>query len=210
MPCCYHRLKLEKEIDGREYFSNFPVSVMLKSKFDKYDAGLFLRRPFLRLACQQTLTTFINMSDKEHQEHAENFLRRAALQKAAEEFDCNVTRLKRKTGKTKSGSVNFISYLENLDKNHRLVPKTLHGNALKIDDIEFLQKMHEIWDKNEQNLFLVEVLTAFQTSIQVICENILLLDRVQFLRENGVNCYIRKITDDNISPRCYAFIAIKE
>lgn len=85
MPCCYHRLHLQNTVNEREYFRSFPVSKALKLQFDANEAAAFLRRPFLRLACQQTLATFLKMSDAEHEEHAKNFLMRAVLQKAAKE-----------------------------------------------------------------------------------------------------------------------------
>ncbi|XP_045461076.1 probable methyltransferase-like protein 25 [Harmonia axyridis] len=204
MPCCYHRLGLRETVDEREYFKGFPISEALKYYFEKYDASNFLKRPFLRLACQTTSTTFQEMSDSQHEEHAKNFLMRGILQKAADEVGCNVSRLKRKSGKSLNES-DFSFYLKNFCNNYKLIPKSSDAKG----DLDVERRIIEIWESNQDKLILMEALTALQTSLQSVCENILLQDKVQYLIENGVNCYIEKVTDDNISPRCHALIAIK-
>ncbi|XP_044747596.1 protein RRNAD1 isoform X2 [Coccinella septempunctata] len=209
MPCCYHRMGLKETRDEREYFKCFPLSRTLKYEFDSHDASTYLRRPFLRLACQQTLITFLEMSDEQHEEHARNFLMRAVLQKAADEAGCYVSRLKRKSGKSLNES-DFSFYLKNFCKNYKLVPKNSGGETELTNNFDVERRITEIWENNKDKFMLVEALSALQNSIQSVCENILLQDRVQFLLENGVNCDIQKVTDDNISPRCYALVAIKQ
>ncbi|KAK9873945.1 hypothetical protein WA026_002298 [Henosepilachna vigintioctopunctata] len=210
MPCCYHRLDLDKVIDEEVYFKNFPLSDVLKSMFEKHKATSFLRRPFLRLACQQTVKKFIDMSENEHIYHAENFMWRAVLQQAAKEFDCNVLRLKRKMGQPKNKENVFEYHLENLPKTHTLLSKDITVNPPEIGGFLFKNKILTIWKKEEHNLILFAAFTTLQNSLQNLCENILLQDRVQFMNEKGVNCYIKQITDDSISPRCMALIAIKD
>lgn len=87
MPCCYHRLQMlaNDDDDGREIFKYFPVSNLMKLLFDEFDASRFMRKPFLRLACQQTIYSFSEMSYEEHQIHAQNLLYRAILQDVAEQ-----------------------------------------------------------------------------------------------------------------------------
>lgn len=114
-------------------------------------------------------------------------------------------RVKRKSGihnKTSHSSSPFDTYLANLKHSH-----TLLGS--EISDGEFLRKMTEKWLEHKGEIRLIEALTIFQTSIQHICENIVLLDRVMFLRENRVKCFVVKVTDQGISPRCHALVAIK-
>ncbi|VEN58849.1 unnamed protein product [Callosobruchus maculatus] len=84
MPCCYHRIELENESETRECFKNFPSSEKFKNIYKTYEADTYLRRPFLRLACQQTHYSFVNMSEAEHEDHAFKFLCRAILQEVAE------------------------------------------------------------------------------------------------------------------------------
>lgn len=80
MPCCYHRLKMNQTDVEFDSFENFPLSSIYKHIFMEYDAKLFLRRPFLRLACQQTIGNFISMTVEEHERHARNFMYRAILE----------------------------------------------------------------------------------------------------------------------------------
>lgn len=80
---------------------------------------------------------------------------------------------------------------------------------LNIDDI-FLEKMRDKWREYRDKCYLIEVLTGFQAAIQSMCENIILLDRIEYLKEKGFQCMVQKVTDDILSPRCHALIATKE
>lgn len=86
MPCCYHRLNLLDDTTPTEdWFECFPVSDKLTNTYKNVDGQKFLRRYFLRLACQQTATSFSKMSEAEHSTHARNCLYRAILEAAAKE-----------------------------------------------------------------------------------------------------------------------------
>lgn len=80
MPCCYHRLKIQEQDENRDIFENFPISAVFKKVFSDFTAEEFLRVPFLRLACQQNIGSFISMSEEEHRQHARSFLYRAILE----------------------------------------------------------------------------------------------------------------------------------
>lgn len=58
----------------------------------------FLRRYFLRLACQQTAASFVEMSEKERGARAEGLLHRAILEEAAREGNEGVFCLWRESG----------------------------------------------------------------------------------------------------------------
>lgn len=121
-------------------------------------------------------------------------------------------RLKRKSGKNHNSlnKEDFQTYLNNLKSSHRLeYNDTVGGEKLNISDEKFQRKMTEKWNEHKNDCYLVEILTGFQASIQSICENIVLLDRVEFLKERGFECSIQKVTDDAVSPRCYALVAFK-
>lgn len=81
MPCCYHRLKMQNNTDEKEVFENFPISTVFKNVFKEFKAEWFIRRPFLRLACQQNVGNFISMTEEEHRNHSRSFLYRAILEK---------------------------------------------------------------------------------------------------------------------------------
>ncbi|CAG9764973.1 unnamed protein product [Ceutorhynchus assimilis] len=202
MPCCYHRMNTD--------FKNFPASSLGKKLFDKYQAYGFTGEAFLRLACQQTSGTFIRMSKEEHEKHAQQCMHRAVLQLVAEMENCTLRRLKRKSGKSNALDIDvgFQDYLNNLETTHQLVGRD-PNKRIKVTDETFRRKMYEKWTEHKNECWQVEVLMGLQAAIQGICENVVLLDRVEFLKEKGIRCYNRKITNDCISPRCWALIAMK-
>lgn len=81
MPCCYHRMQIKNSTaEGRETFLNFPLSNTLRSVYEKIDGGRFLRRYFLRLACQRSVSGSGDMTEEERDIHARNCLYRAVLE----------------------------------------------------------------------------------------------------------------------------------
>lgn len=119
--------------------------------------------------------------------------------------NCDVQRLKRKTGIRKVEDAS--EFLNNLPNTHVLVPKQKSAPQLTIADPVFKSKFHSAWNDHKEKSHLFEILTAFQATLQSLCEHVLLLDRVQFLRENGLDCAVYKVADDRISPRCHALVA---
>ncbi|KAJ8966340.1 hypothetical protein NQ314_003608 [Rhamnusium bicolor] len=102
--------------------------------------------------------------------------------------NCRVKRLKRKSGKSHVPDIeqDFQAYLENLKNTHQLeYDDGFVREKLEINDERFMKKMHEKWNEHKGNCYLVEVLTGFQASIQSICENLILLDRVVFFKGKG-------------------------
>lgn len=86
MPCCYHRASL---INANE-FRNFPVSrtlgrIMEETRSSSSSSGTSPRgsvsptfhRPFLRLACQQSVKKWQKMSEQEHSIHGNQMYSRA-------------------------------------------------------------------------------------------------------------------------------------
>uniref|UniRef100_A0A1Y1MHR6 Methyltransferase domain-containing protein n=1 Tax=Photinus pyralis TaxID=7054 RepID=A0A1Y1MHR6_PHOPY len=206
MPCCYHRMEERTLTPEQEQFKRFPVSETLRSVYGSLNGESFLRRPFLRLACQQTGNAWKHMSEEMHALHSKNCAFRAILEEVAREGNYTVRRLKRKSGKGNDSNYTMDAYVSNLKITHKLV--TSGGTDAEIDS-NFTAKMLEKWAEYKEKCYLVEILTALQTAIQSICENIVLLDRAQSLKENGINCDVYQITNDRISPRCHALLANK-
>lgn len=122
-----------------------------------------------------------------------------------------VYRLKRKSPvmKTVGPEQEFNNYLQKLPTTHRL---TYQDGTDVVQDsyyTQFLEKMNEEWNKHSGDCQLMEALTGLQASLQSICENLVLLDRVEFLKENGFECDVRKVTNNVLSPRCYALVVVK-
>lgn len=84
MPCCYHRIELQNATEKEELFFSFPISKTLNDVYNEFGAQKFLRRPFLRLSCQQSIGHFVTMTDKEHERHSRNLMFRCILQYVAE------------------------------------------------------------------------------------------------------------------------------
>ncbi|KAK4885979.1 hypothetical protein RN001_002250 [Aquatica leii] len=204
MPCCYHRLEMSHVSADGEMFENFPISQVLSDVYENLNGKLFLKKPFLRLACQQTESAWKHMSDEDHAIHSKSCILRAILQEFANEENLKIERLKRKSGKLIN---NVKEYINNVKFTHKLIRPD--GSDYVINEDVFLKTMMGKWKSYKDKCYLVEVLTAFQTAIQSICENIILLDRVQYLSEKGIKCDIYKVTDDHISPRCHALVANK-
>jgi hypothetical protein len=84
VPCCYHKMSLSKDTTiTEEKFSNFPLSsslcnLMHSSTF--CDSPCFLRRPFLRLASQETAARWHLWSEEDHKQHSLQVMARAVLQ----------------------------------------------------------------------------------------------------------------------------------
>nr|XP_023026858.1 uncharacterized protein LOC111514850 [Leptinotarsa decemlineata] len=210
MPCCYHRIKSTDEDESQEHFVNFPSSKVLSCLFSEFEASKFMRRPFLRLACQLTIRSFVKVTEEENEILSRRFLFRAILEDVAVSENLKVKRLKRKSHKshTLDPDEDFESYLSNLKTSHQLEDSD-KGEQLAVNNVTFLRKMREKWNEHKGNCYLVEVLTGLQASIQSVCENVVLLDRVEFLKERGIHCHIEKVTDDVVSPRCFALVAFK-
>lgn len=73
MPCCYHRIKVENDKNGR--FKNFPLSRTLKDISEKTGGFKYLTVPFLRLATQPP-----NVENEKLEDLVFNLLARAVLQ----------------------------------------------------------------------------------------------------------------------------------
>lgn len=125
---------------------------------------------------------------------------------------CEVRRLKRKSGVSMSNSgateeERFKAYVNNLQCSHKLVRGDV--SYFFTSDSEFKGKLLKKWSQHKGDCIAVKVLAALQASIQSLCENAILLDRIEFLKERGYQSYIRTVTNDGISPRCHALIARK-
>lgn len=120
-------------------------------------------------------------------------------------------RQKRKSTKSISShpDKDFNYYLENLRNSHKLINANGTDIAQETYERKFLSLMFEKWNQHKSDCILMEVLTGLQASLQSICELMLLLDRVEFLKENNFHCSLRKVTNDLLSPRCFALIATK-
>ncbi|CAD7076865.1 unnamed protein product [Hermetia illucens] len=207
MPCCYHKLELSEESEAGRIFKNFPLSrclseIVLKSE----NSFQILNRPFLRLACQQTVSRWRCMKAESHREHGIDMFLRAAVE-CLKLDDVIITKRKGKRLLEPNISFDYIS------SNYLLKSKLTNQSIDWSEDHR--STIEGIFKKYPNGWKLSEALTCLQTAFQGLCENIVLLDRVCFIQERAqqmnleICIEVKKILDDQLSPRCFAFIAEK-
>uniref|UniRef100_A0A0K0EQS4 Methyltranfer_dom domain-containing protein n=1 Tax=Strongyloides stercoralis TaxID=6248 RepID=A0A0K0EQS4_STRER len=79
-------------------------------------------------------------------------------------------------------------------------------NLFKNQNYELFRKMIDI-DIND--IWKIFTLYVIRLSIAPILEIVILLDRIIYLKEHGLNSYIIDLFDSSISPRCYAIVCLK-
>ncbi|XP_013112547.2 methyltransferase-like protein 25B isoform X1 [Stomoxys calcitrans] len=210
MPCCYHKMELcPKTLQ----FTNFPLSRCLKELVAKDKNYVnFLNRPFLRLACQQTLKRWQKCSRDEHTLHGREMFLRALADALANKDSQVVIKSKQKfemPSSLKECDFDRFSRLYHLQSN-------VDAAAVRVEwSDEQRKEFHTILQRYPNGDMLAEGLTCLQTSMQKLCENIVLYDRLCYMQETALllniklNVRYEKLMDEELSPRCYALIAEK-
>ena len=151
MPCCYHKLKCKNEKE----FLNIPLSQKLSKIYKDHE---FINRCFLRLACNQTSSRWIEMTEKDHFDHAKNMFQRATLEYLLKE---NEKASKVKTSLITSGMLTFQDSRENYQIMDRQTNKHIEWNE------EHEKRFAEIRKEYPRGEEESEYLTCLQTAIQV-------------------------------------------
>ncbi|XP_041986865.1 protein RRNAD1-like isoform X2 [Aricia agestis] len=201
MPCCYHRLESR---DGT--FKNFPVSECLKAVYTELGGSGFLRVPFLRLATQPQVITTSNIRDLVF-----NLLARAVLQLYGHKRNCKLKRRKRKGVRVRSVENDFEMYVQHVAAGFSLVPADADHASSADAELEFsTDELISMW--SEISYIYTKRAAIFillQNYLQPMFENVVLYDRLCYLRENGVESMYKRILNNSISPRCLCLIAFK-
>ncbi|PNF14280.1 hypothetical protein B7P43_G07094 [Cryptotermes secundus] len=210
VPCCYHKMSLTKDTAmTEEKFFNFPLSSSLchlihSSTF--CDSSRFLRRPFLRLASQETATRWQQWSEEDHKEHSLQVMARAVLQLYAHDEDL-VLKKKCRRAVRKTSRSTFDSFMDDALKRYRFVSKTSENHY---DHSTSLCKVSELWNHHKASCHLAEIVTGLQMAVQGVAESFILADRAAYLQEHAVpSVEIVKVMNDCVSPRCLALVARK-
>lgn len=202
MPCCYHKMS-PKDKDKNE-FNYFPLSQELKSILQHYSA--FLNRPFLRLAGQESPAKWKELDESLHWIHGKNMFERALVEALI-------------TDDETAKRINNITFPENrvtmadIALKYQLLEKS-SGKSKQWSEIhrEKFQRLREKYPNGEENS---ENLFCLQTTLQSNCENLVLIDRVRYIQEEGrrnnqrLNISVKKLQNDKLSPRCLILIAEK-
>ncbi|XP_075167966.1 putative methyltransferase-like protein 25 [Haematobia irritans] len=211
MPCCYHKMKMSS---NNLEFQNFPLSCALKEVlYEEHSNGSsyvhYLNRPFLRLACQQTVKRWQKSSKEQHEIHGlEMFLRGTAEALTNKEGEM-VAKSKKHF---ELGSISNVDF-EMFSQLYHLKSK---NDSIKVDWTQaHRQEFHNILQTYPDGDKLAEGLTCLQTSMQKLCENLVLYDRLCYIKEMAselklnLNVHYEKLMDEELSPRCYALVAEK-
>ncbi|KPJ10607.1 Uncharacterized protein C12orf26-like [Papilio machaon] len=213
MPCCYHKMRIENLSDGK--FSNFPLSNCLKEIYFKKRGFEYMKTPFLRLAAQPQLT-----SQSDIRNLVFNLLARAVLQIYACKYNYKIKRKKRKAVRVKTILNNFESYAQDAcTEGFLFMQENLEIDKFNesiiynkpFDAKVAVEELNSIWhDLSPVTFKKAAIFILLQNQLQPIIENFILLDRIVYLKENGLlNTTCRKIVNANISPRCLALYAHK-
>ncbi|XP_022912237.1 probable methyltransferase-like protein 25 [Onthophagus taurus] len=182
--CCYHFLEEQFESDSK--LIGFPMSDYLKSVDFK------LGRPARMLSAQS-----IDRILSKKLPPSNTIFYRAILEVIFDRFFPDLT--DRNVGRSKRDFNSFGDYVKESFK--RL---ELDHSFLNDADIE---EVFNLFVNREKELYFFTLLRAFMAPA---IESLILLDRLLYLKENGVeNSFLTHLFDPVVSPRCYGIIAFK-
>lgn len=217
MPCCYHRMLFN---DLNEFY-NFPLSKSLgriirvenrstppEGPGSQGKLSPVFHRPFLRLACQQSIKHWQSMPEAEHRLRGISMYSRSLAGALG-----NTANIKDNRGLEIQREFKAPENWDNVTFSELSRQFSLHKGCHKIPwGPEHLERFNYYSEIYKNGGFVAEVLVGLQTTIQEICESVVLLDKLQYVQENtekGVICDIVKITNDELSPRCFGILVRK-
>ncbi|EFN77509.1 methyltransferase-like protein 25 [Harpegnathos saltator] len=213
--CCYHKLSISDSVrtpsQEKQYFRNFPMSNCLREVIatHSFDVGQFLRVPFLRLACQESVDKWRGMSGEKHDEHSFHVLARAVLELYSQQNNL-ILRKKVRKGTRKSQCMDFQTYVKDSLLRYDLMPKSdmdLTGDVITRDELE--RDISRVWEKQNERLRAVEIYTGLQMMLQLPAESLVLQDRLCWLHEQGLEAMIVPVMNKRLSPRSHAIVSHK-
>lgn len=195
--CCYHLLSSE---ESGEMEHGFPLSKYLQQKN-------FRMQRNTRMLGLKSMDR-IESSDIEETEKksTRSLFYRAVLSVILErEFGLDSSSKKVRVGKEYAKSKSFIDYIRRSLKKLKIPEQAT--NSLTDDSI--VAYLHELEVKKKTLVAFNMLREAFGP----VVEAVILLDRLLFLREQqrqcDMNCYLVRLFEPQLSPRCYALVALK-
>lgn len=194
--CCYHAL--EEEFYANPYLEpgvvstsppGFPVSSLLQKK--KFwlgrNARILASQPLNRLAEKGNLPS-------------RSLIWRAILQVILKENVPDLRFQDHQVGRIASKSTDFIDYVR------RALIRC--KKSVDLSDERILEYYNNYYPRYSRKL---NCFYQFRSLFAPVIEGIILLDRLLFLQEKGCteSCFIIRLFDPTVSPRCYALVASK-
>lgn len=205
MPCCYH--KMTPKDSQHLQFNHFPLSQELQAILLKYPSESFLNRPFLRLAGQQSPAKWKEMSERDHWIHGKNMFERALVENLLSDDDETTKRVNNVT--IPDGPVVF----DDIKLKYQLLVKSTGRSKEWTTSHE--RKFDELREKYHDGELMSEKLFCLQTTIQSDCENLVLINRIRYIEEQGrklnlnLKISVKKLQNEKLSPRCLILIVEK-
>ncbi|CAH1788871.1 unnamed protein product [Owenia fusiformis] len=199
--CCYHRMKEQ----SNKSIVNFPISKTVSetirtSKVPDWS----LTRFAMRLAAQETKARWQHQSAEEHDLHMKHVAYRGLVELYMEKEGTVLKKCHRKPAK-KEHYGSFDAYVHGI-----LERSTIEGKPLsEVEKDHHSANLKKLYVENEENFKYIEPITALQVVLQPVLETLITLDRMIFLRENGISAEIKPIFDEYVSPRNLALLANK-
>ncbi|KAH8234536.1 hypothetical protein KR032_009135 [Drosophila birchii] len=210
MPCCYHKLELRAHNGVSDHITNFPLSSALRNSIETINQNLFLNRPFLRLACQQASSHWdCDRTVESHAEHGYRMYMRALAEAVLHTGE--IVKLKKNISSTPKYPITMFEIRSRFQLFSKESGMSMEWNSSH--EAKFVELGIKYPDT--QGPRLAEALTCLQTSIQKLCENVVLLDRLCYLEEIAASQKIpikakyNTLLDEKISPRCRVLVAEK-
>ena len=72
---------------------------------------------------------------------------------------------------------------------------------------EHRTNLDECYLRREANLWMIDAFQSLKLAMQPVIETMILLDRSEYLKEQGFDVELKPIFDENISPRNMAIVA---
>jgi len=186
--CCYHKMKQTKD-----RFENFPLSSQLSISVKNCERASVFSGFMLRLGAQETKKRWLEMRPEEHKKHMNNVGFRAILEKVGNDNKIELKKRKRK-GVLQRDFDSIDAFKNSLAERYEIDEDKVHN---------FSEQIVECFQENSQHFDLFEILTGLQFLLQSIIENLIHLDRLLYLQENGnfSETGLFEIFDDLLSPR---------
>lgn len=157
--------------------------------------------PGLRLACQAKLARWIIFTEEEHRRHQQSFSNRAFVEclKGRVEFSKHPSTANARTKK--------------LNRKLGTSAEEFRAEVVRRSgcDPEERQQCEELLDQIVQEhshvLAFIEPFTTLQFALQAPLESLVLLDRLFFLQERGIDAELVELFDPVVSPRNICIVA---
>lgn len=187
--CCYHFLSERFDDAATDTGKNFgfPMSQYLMSK------KVFIGRS-ARMISAQSIERILNKKELPN----DTIFYRALFEIVLDKSCSHIPKGERQVGRFKKRVLNFVQYVREASRRLNV--------EIDLED----EDLQHIYDEYEHKKTELDLFYLIRGMLAPIIESLILLDRLLFLQENGIeNSFLVQLFDPVISPRCYGMISVK-